>query len=262
MSDPPTTRTVPRPEYGEGAWDAVADRVRDLRRDPRVAVAALLLAALAAGVIWYQIGSRTAGRDTFGSSPSTRTAARSDVAGSASSPTTLRSTATTGSDGSSAPNGSTAPNGAGAEVVVDVAGDVVRPGVVHLPAGARVTDAITAAGGAKPDADLGRLNLAAKLVDGQHVAVAKVGEPAPAVPAAAGVSGDGSAAAPTPDAPLDLNAASAAQLEALPGIGPSLAQAIVTERDRSGGFRSVDDLRRVRGIGDARFAQIAPLVRV
>jgi competence protein ComEA len=251
MSDPARPRSVPRPEFVEHPWDALAERLRPWRRDPRVAVVLLVLAALAAGTIWYQIGSRTGGGSAFGAATTPSTPA------SASAPSSrARTRATT-----NAPPATTTSSGAVAEVVVDVAGDVVRPGVVHQPSGARVTDALAAAGGARPDADLGRLNLAAKLVDGEHLAVSKVGEPAPAAPGAGGAPDD-SGGAPTSDAPLDLNAATQAQLEALPGIGPSLAQAIIAERDRSGGFRSVDDLRRVRGIGDARFAQIAPLVRV
>jgi len=251
MSDPARPRSVPRPEFVEHPWDALAERLRPWRRDPRVGVALLLVAALAAGTIWYEIGSRTGGGSAFGAARTPSTSA------GGSSPPSRSETRST----RSAPPATTASTGAGTEVVVDVAGDVARPGVVHLPSGARVTDALAAAGGARPDADLGRLNLAAKLVDGQHLAVPKVGEPAPAAPVAGGGSSD-SGSAPTQDAPLDLNAATQAQLEALPGIGPSLAQAIIAERDRSGGFRSVEDLRRVRGIGDARFAQIAPLVRV
>jgi competence protein ComEA len=141
--------------------------------------------------------------------------------------------------------------------VVHVSGAVAREGLVRLTPGSRVADAVAAAGGAAPAADLRRLNLAAKVLDGQQVAVPAVGEP----PAAATASGGGGGS-PSTDAPLDLNLATPAQLEALPGIGPSLARAIVAERERGGGFRSVDDLRRVRGIGDSRFSQLQPLVRV
>jgi competence protein ComEA len=131
-----------------------------------------------------------------------------------------------------------------------------------------VVDAVDAAGGALPTADLDRINLAAHLVDGMRIAVPRRGAPAdpagptndPGKPGAGSPSG--SSGAPTPSAPLDLNTATEAQLEALPGIGPSLAQAILQEREREGGFHSVDDLRRVRGIGDGRFAQIHALVTV
>ncbi len=140
-----------------------------------------------------------------------------------------------------------------------VAGDVARPGVVRLTAGARVVDAIAAAGGGLPDADLDRLNLAAKVADGQRVAVAKIGEPAPIETGAVagGVAGDGA-----PSGPINLNAATATQLEDLPGIGPSLAAAIITERDKRGGFKAVAELQDVRGIGELRYADIKDLVSV
>lgn len=238
----------PRPSLPEGPWALLAERVRVWRSDTRVAVAALLVAAIVAGVIWYRLGAASA-TGPAGASRTTTTPTRDGAAPSRGARVTTSST--------------TAP--ATSEVVVDVAGAVARPGVVRLPAGARVVDAIAAAGDAVPGADLARLNLAAKLADGQHIAVAKVGEPAPGVAggdASSTAGASGSAAEPTPDAPLDLNTATQAQLEALPGIGPTLAQAIIAERTRAGGFRSVGDLRRVRGIGDARFAQLEPLVRV
>jgi competence protein ComEA len=134
-----------------------------------------------------------------------------------------------------------------AAIVVDVVGAVRAAGVVSLPAGARVIDAIRAAGGATAGADLSRLNLAAKLSDGARVAVPRVGENPPA---------GGSAA------PVDVNTATVDQLEALPGIGPTLAGAIVQERERNGPFHSVADLTRVPGIGDGRLAQLRDLVSV
>lgn len=241
----------PRPSLPDVPWAALADRVRVWRSDTRVAVAVLLVAAVVAGVVWYRLGVASGASASDAGAPRAATGPARDRA----TPTT-RARATTSTTGQSAAS----------EVVVDVAGAVARPGVVRLPAGSRVVDAIAAAGDAVPGADLARLNLAAKLVDGQHIAVAKVGEPAPVVAGSDGSTGGGgaggSAGEPTPDAPLDLNTATQAQLEALPGIGPALAQAIIAERTRSGGFRSVSDLRRVRGIGDARFAQLEPLVRV
>jgi competence protein ComEA len=145
------------------------------------------------------------------------------------------------------------------EVVVDVAGAVVTPGVHHLEAGARVVDAVDAAGGLAPDADAPRLNLAALLVDGQQVYVARVGE-APLLAASAGGT---AATGPAPPAPLvDLNTASATELEELPGIGPTTAAAIVDHRERNGPFASVDDLLDVRGIGDAKLEQLRDRVTV
>src|SRR5262245_27474610 len=140
-----------------------------------------------------------------------------------------------------------------ARALVHVVGAVVAPGVVELDAGARVLDALAAAGGATPDADLQQLNLAAPIADGQRVAVPRVGEVL-AAPA------DGGAATPT--GPLNLNIATAAELEALPGIGPSLAAAILAEREKVGRFESVDDLKGVRGIGEQRFADLKDLVTV
>jgi competence protein ComEA len=140
---------------------------------------------------------------------------------------------------------------------VHVVGAVRAPGVVDLGPDARVVDAIGAAGGATDDADLQRLNLAALVTDGQRIAVPRVGEPDPA-PAL----GDATAPADgAPTGPVDLNTASAAQLETLPGIGPTLAAAIVAERGKAP-FTSVDDLGRVRGIGDARLEQLRDLVTV
>ena len=155
-----------------------------------------------------------------------------------------------------------------APVVVSVAGAVARPGVVTLPFGARVVDAIAAAGGTRGDADPNALDLAAKLVDGVRVYVPKVGEHVSPMPVgsasdsagSAPAGGDTNAAAPS--GPVDLNTASEAELEALPGIGPSLAQAIITTRTRLGGFRSIDELREVHGIGDRRFADLKPLVTI
>ncbi len=142
-------------------------------------------------------------------------------------------------------------------VVVHVAGAVAAPGVHRLAPGARVVDAVAAAGGPAPDADLDRLNLAAVVHDGQRVHVPRAGEPVVAVDGDAGGSGE----EPT-GGPVDLNTATQRQLEALPGVGPATAQAILAERDRRGGFRSVDELIEVRGIGPAKLEALRDLVRV
>jgi competence protein ComEA len=142
---------------------------------------------------------------------------------------------------------------------VHVAGAVAKPGVYDLDAGARVIDAIEAAGGGAPDADLNRLNLAAKVADGQRVLVQRVGEAAPAGSASPGASGGGSA---DPSGLVSLNSATQVELEALPGIGPTLAEAIITEREGRGGFRSVNELRDVRGIGEKRFADLKDKVTI
>lgn len=141
-----------------------------------------------------------------------------------------------------------------AQTVVAVSGKVRRPGLVRLPAGSRVADALEAAGGALPGADLGSVNLARRVVDGELITI---GVPAPAAGASAG------AGTPDPSGQLlDLNTASPDQLDALPGVGPVLAQNIVAYRTEHGGFRSVDELRQVDGIGDSRYERLKDLVRV
>ncbi|MGW1872127.1 helix-hairpin-helix domain-containing protein [Streptomyces sp. NPDC001975] len=148
------------------------------------------------------------------------------------------------------------PAGPGGEVVVDVTGKVREPGVHSLPAGSRVTDALRAAGGVRPGTDTDGLNRARFLVDGEQIVV---GGPAP--PAAPGQVADGAAAGTGPAAPVSLNTATVEQLDALPGVGPVLAQHIVDYRTEHVGFRSVDELRQVKGIGDRRFSDLRDLVR-
>ncbi len=137
-------------------------------------------------------------------------------------------------------------------VVVDVDGAVRRPGVVTLPDGSRVVDAIKAAGGQASRADTGSLNLAQVLMDGEQVIVPRRGSPGQAAP-------PGVSAAP---GLVNLNTATATELETLPGIGPVLAAAIVDWRTQNGGFTSVDQLEQVSGIGPTTFAELASLVRV
>jgi len=134
---------------------------------------------------------------------------------------------------------------------IHVAGAVRRPGIVELPPEAIIADALAAAGGALPGADLDALNLAAAVEPGERILVPL---PGTAIPTASGITASTGA--------LDLNHASAAELESLPGIGPSLASAIVQYRDQNGPFRSVDDLLNVPGIGPTRLAQLRELVRV
>lgn len=140
-------------------------------------------------------------------------------------------------------------------VVVHVAGAVASPGVQRLPAGARVIDAVDAAGGLLPDADAGRVNLAAELADGTQVYVPAIGEVPPVAGGVTGAAGDSSG-------PVDLNIADATALETLPGVGPATSEAIIEHRERNGPFVSVDGLLEVRGIGEAKLAAIRDLVRV
>lgn len=121
-------------------------------------------------------------------------------------------------------------------IVIDVEGAVARPGVLELPGGGRVRDAIDASGGFLDDADRSALNLARILVDGEQIYVPQVGE---------GTSG-----------PVNVNRAGASELEALPGIGPVLAERIVADRDANGPFAGLGDLERVSGIGPALIARL------
>jgi len=131
-------------------------------------------------------------------------------------------------------------------IVVDVAGAVRRPGLYRLPPGARIADALALAGGATRKADVTLVNLAAPLADGEQVVVP--------------VRGAATASGGSPTAPLDLNSASAEQLDALPGIGPATAAKIVAFRQEHGPFRTVNDLDAVPGIGPSRIDQLKGLV--
>lgn len=137
------------------------------------------------------------------------------------------------------------------QIVVDVGGRVRHPGLVTLAAGSRVADAIAAAGGPLRAADLARINLAARVSDGQLLLV---GVPGGASAEVAGASGGGG--------PVDLNGATVEQLDALPGVGPVLAQRIIDWRQAHGGFRTVDDLQQVPGIGARKFSDLKSLVVV
>lgn len=138
-------------------------------------------------------------------------------------------------------------------VVVSVVGLVAHPGLVTLPSGARVADAVEAAGGLLPEADPASVNLAAVVADGEQIAVG--------VPGAAPAGGAGTSGAPS-GGKLDLNTATAAELDSLPGIGPVLAERIVAYRTAEGPFQSADELDAVPGIGPAIAGELAELVTV
>jgi competence protein ComEA len=223
-----------------------AARAQAWRTDRRVAAGLLACVAAAAAFAWYRAGSSAAAPPV---SPSAGSIA-------------LR-TSTTFVD-----RRTTTTSAAPALLVVDVVGAVRHNGVVRLHPGSRVVDALAAAGGATADADLVRLNLAAPVVDGARIAVPRLGSRAPEVDPVA-VSGasaapavGGTDVAPSPSAPVDVNTATADELDALPGIGPATAAAIIADRQANGPFRSVDDLGRVRGIGDAKLEQLRGLVTV
>ncbi len=172
--------------------------------------------------------------------------------------------------------GATGPTGAApspppSPLVVNVSGKVRRPGLVEVPDGARVADALDAAGGALPGTDLAQLNLARRVRDGEQVAVGVKAAPdaAPVAGGSAPATGSGTAgpagsgAAATPEGGrLDLNAATADQLDALPGVGPVTARRILEWRTGNGRFSQVEQLREVEGIGERRFGQLRELVTV
>ncbi|MFE7095693.1 helix-hairpin-helix domain-containing protein [Streptomyces erythrochromogenes] len=155
--------------------------------------------------------------------------------------------------GAAASAATAAPGGGGAgpaRIVVDVGGKVRDPGVRRLPAGSRVEDALAAAGGVRPGTDTTGLNRARVLVDGEQVLVGATAQPPP-----------GGAASGPAAGPLSLGSATVEQLDGLPGVGPVLARHIVDFRTARGGFRSVEELRQVNGIGERRFADLRKLVR-
>jgi competence protein ComEA len=152
--------------------------------------------------------------------------------------------------------------GAGAGVVVDVEGRVAKPGVRTLPAGSRVIDALTAAGGALPGTDLSPLDQARVLVDGEQLLVGVSPPPGAAAtaPGRGGGKGKGGKAGDGAAEPVHLNSAAVEDLEQLPGIGPALAQRVVDYRTAHGPFHSVGDLRQVSGFGGQRYQTLAPLL--
>jgi competence protein ComEA len=224
---------------------ALWHRVRS-GEDPVAFGAVVIVVALAGGVLWFWAGSRHGGVPAASAAPGGASPAEGRGPGFE-PPAERASTAT------------------GPRLAVHVAGAVARPGLYHFPTGSRVADALGQAGGRLPGADVDRLNLAARLVDGQKILVTRRGEPAPVEPAGAGsvfggVGGEG--IPPSPTEPVDLNTADLATLDSLPGIGPATARAILEERARRGGFRSTRDLLRVPGIGEGRFARLKDRVRV
>lgn len=206
-----------------------------------VVVAILVVIAMASGLAMASFGGESRGV-SFG---------RAGGSGSSAEPGSGVDSHDRDSDGSSHKAS------AELEVYVDVDGAVVSPGVYRLKDGARVAQAIDAAGGLTAEADVTGLNRASKITDGQKIYVPTVGEQQ----AAAAVDGAESGAATTPGAGsssglVNINTASAAELQTLSGIGPSMAQSIIDERTKNGAFASVDDLMRVSGIGEKKLAKI------
>jgi competence protein ComEA len=141
------------------------------------------------------------------------------------------------------------------EIIIHVAGAVVKSGVYHLPEGSRVIDAITAAGGAAAEADLDAINLAQPLIDGQKVWVPKAGDQL------VGETNSASGAAGG-NGKVNINTGDLTQLQTLNGIGPSLAQRIIDYRTNNGPFRQIEDIKNVSGIGTKRFEQLKDYITV
>ena len=147
-----------------------------------------------------------------------------------------------------------APTGTPASIRVYVSGAVLQPEVYTLPPESIVSDALTAAGGTLPDADLNRINLAKGLSDGEQVYVSLIGE----APTPAPVNVDGAPVV----GPVNINTADQTQLETLPGIGPATAQSIIAYREENGDFQTIEDIQNVSGIGPATLENLKDLITV
>lgn len=237
-------RTPPRPQR---SW-------RDLPRPSRSALLGVAVLALVAGGAVHLSTAGTA----LPEDPVVVTGQGAE----SSTPVPAEPTASTAPSAPAASDGATpATANGGAPVVVHVTGAVASPGVVELPAGSRVDDAVSAAGGATADADLAAVNLARPAVDGEQIHVPVPGEEpvvAPPGPQPGGTtpSGSGTATGTAAGGAVDINTADAAALDTLPGVGPAIAQRIVEHREANGPFRSVDDLQDVPGIGPATLEKI------
>ncbi|MGC0237518.1 ComEA family DNA-binding protein [Arthrobacter sp. SD76] len=222
----------------------------------RAAVLLGVLAIAAGAVFWWQTAS---GRPQIlplagiSAGPATESGPRDGDGGGA------------GEDGDGLPAATEPPGCSACPVVVHIAGAVAAPGVVTLPAGSRVHDAIGAAGGGTADADLNRLNLAMVIEDGQKIHVPRQGEAMPPVPESAGAPDAAGGAGGGPEsggAKVNLNTAGAAELDTLPKVGPVLAQRIVDWRAAHGPFKSVEELDAVDGVGPKMLEALLPLVTV
>ena len=252
--------------------DEIEQRLRGIARraglggaPPGVVAAVLTLLALAVVVAmwrWWPRGSDEASAAARAQTP--RVATGRARSGSRTSGGVADDAGVGGSGGSAGSAEATKV----VDVFVDVVGEVRRPGVYALLEGSRVEAAVYAAGGPTSDADIAAVNLAAKATDGSQIAVPAKGEPGAAgvrgtasgAASAGSVAGGGGAAAS--NSPVNINTADAEQLDALPGVGPSTAAKIVSDRATNGPFASPDDLGRIPGIGPKKLAQLKPMITV
>ncbi len=276
--------TVDRPVPPERGWPGIRERLTHrfpaslhgvVTAPAASATLVLALVALAAALLatWFAWQHRPVSVAAPAQRPSVVVAAPDGTpdGGSVDARTAVGRTAAVGAVAAVAsPAAST---GAATEVVVDVAGRVTRPGVVRLPAGSRVVDAIDRVGGVLAGTDTTGIGLARVLVDGEQILVdgrpgppPAMAVPAPGASTAAGTSGGGSdgggGGGGGQGGPIDLNSASSEQLDGLPGVGPVLAGCIVAWRTEHGPFRSPEQLGEVAGLGDKRLADLLPLVKV
>lgn len=262
-----------RPPPPQSLRDRVDDLVRRLPSPGRL-VAGLGACVLAVVVAWWFLRPPAPPIEAavpLAVGPADGSAADGPSGPQPAGPTAAQGTTDTAAGSPApAPAGGVAGPAAVEPVVAQAAGAVAHPGVYRLDPGARVDDLVRAAGGLALDADADRVNLAAPLGDGQRVWVPRVGEEQPPDVVAGGEGsspgaaspGDGEAAGDTTPEVIDLNTATAEQLEELPGVGPATAASILGYRDERGRFASVDELLEVRGIGEAKLEEIRPHVRV
>lgn len=254
--DPKASRPLsPQPGEDPDPTSGTAGPALRWRLGTGVAVLLGILAVAAGAWFWWQAAS---GRPEIlpltGISPGSHAAQP-------------REAKSAGGDGGAGDDGGAVPEareaGAADALVVHVAGAVAIPGVVRLPAGSRVHEAIAAAGGETPGADLDRLNLALVVEDGQKIHVPQEGEEVPpAGTGDGGQEGDAGNASPAGGAKINLNTAGVEELDSLPKVGPVLAQRIIDWRKEHGAFKSVEELDAVDGVGPKMLEALLPLVTV
>jgi competence protein ComEA len=274
QAEPTPSWLAPRPESrrerlraARARWlDRVGSRLPDRLRMARLssvrrAVGGALVLALAVGGI---LGVRLAMASAAARPVAVRAAEPAPVTVSSADATSPTAVTVPTEGSASVAAGTTASGTRDAELLIQVAGRVHHPRVVRLPAGSRVQDAVRAAGGALPGSDLVGINLAQLLVDGQQVVVARAGHGSTVngSGSGAGSSGSGTGAGAAGSTQVNLNTADVTGLDALPGVGPVLAQRILDWRTAHGRFTSLDELDEVSGIGDKLMAEIRPHARL